>query len=87
MYSDTAAVKDTQAMQDLVATIAESEKLRTSAQILKVEGMLVHAAKTKLKKTQRELVQVQMTEIAATDELEESMLQPALLAFAKSLMV
>lgn len=70
----------------LEAAVGDASKLRTEAALLKIEGMLMHAAKTKLKKTQRELVSQQMAEVASMDDIDEGMIQPTLLKFAHSLL-
>ena len=52
--------------------------------MLKIEAMLIHAGKTKLKKTQRDLINAQVSEVGAVGFLDESMFQPALLKWANA---
>ena len=56
----------------------------SKAYVLKIEAMLIHAGKTKLKKTQRDLINAQVSEVGAVGFLDESMFQPALWKWANA---
>jgi hypothetical protein len=68
----------------LQAAIAEADACVREACVLKIEAMLIHAGKTKLKKTQRDLINAQVSEVASLDFLEDSMFQPALWKWANA---
>ena len=55
-----------------------------SATILKVEAMFIQAYRTKLRKTQKELLAGQFAELAGCEGVSEQMVQPALLRFAQA---
>lgn len=55
--------------------------------IMKVEAMFVHASKTKIKKSAKELISSQMLEISGNDfGVEESDIQSSLMSWAKAQM-
>lgn len=53
---------------------------------LKIEAMLVQAYKSSIKATQRDLVTAQLAAIAGADDLQESCIQPSLLAWGKGVL-
>ena len=56
-----------------------------AAGVLKIEAMLVQAHRTKIRRTQRELIGAQFAEMAKLD-LPETDIHPALLSFAKAIL-
>ena len=56
------------------------------ATIVKIEAMLTQASKAKVKKTQKDLAQAQLVELAGSDCVAESDIQTDLLTFAKAAM-
>lgn len=66
------------------ATVEVSD-LCVLALVFKVEAMLLQAAKGRVRKTQKEIVQLQFADIAGHD-LDESLVHPALLTFGRSLL-
>lgn len=65
------------------SALSKANEISTQAMVLKVEAMLVTASKNRLRRTQRDLVAAQLAEIAGS-EIDENLVQPGLLAFAKS---
>lgn len=83
-YSALQPFKGRSEFATLEASLLAAEACTVQAAVLKIEAMLIHAGKTKLKKTQKELINAQMTEVASSDFLSEDLFQPSLLKWAKS---
>ena len=76
--------KDSEKMASLVEGLDKANRAFKEATIVKIEAMLTQATKAKVKKTQKDLVQAQMVELAGSDSVSESDIQTHLLAFAKA---
>lgn len=72
------------ALKQLQSAHETATKSCSGAMAMKIEAMLVHALRSKLKKTQRDLVAAQLADLAGTDLVEESQIHPALMVFARS---
>ncbi len=71
-------------LDKVLADVKASCKAST---VMKIEAMFVHAYKTKVKKTAKELVSSQMLEISANSfGVEESDIQSGLMSWAKAQM-
>lgn len=85
-YMQVDRLKLHQGFSNIADAMTTAQSLLVSAFVLKAEAMLVTAAKCKVKKTQLGLIEIQMSHIAAIDEVDESMIEPNLLSWAKSLL-
>lgn len=82
-YSGASLFKHRDELRSLQTVVSDGERMVSEASILKVEAMLIHAAKSKLKKTQRELIDAQFTQMAALS-LDENLVHSGLAKWAKS---
>ena len=82
-YSKLPPFEQREELKSLETSITEADVGVRQATVLKIEAMLIHAGKTKLKKTQKDLIESQMAEVASVDFLEDSLFQPALWKWAK----
>lgn len=85
MYDQLDAFKALCSPLDKVVSDAKASCKKST--IMKIEAMFVHASKTKVKKSAKELVSSQMLEISANDfGVEESDIQSSLMSWAKAQM-
>ena len=82
---DSAAAK-IDPMNDLRSKLSTGLGTIQKALVLKVEAMLVQAFKTSSKSSQRELVTGQMSMVAGHESIQESDIEPVLLAWSKSIL-
>ena len=71
-------------LKKLNSAYDSANKSCSNAGAMKIEAMLVHASRSKLKKTQRDLVAAQLAELAGSDLVEENQIHPKLMSFARS---
>lgn len=67
----------------LKAACDEAIPFCQAAAVCKIEGMLLQAAKSKMKRTQKEIITAQFQDIAGSDLLDEGLIQPALLQHSR----
>lgn len=85
MYDQLDAFKALCSPLDKVVSDAKASCKKST--IMKIEAMFVHASKTKVKKSAKELVSSQMLEISANDfGVQESDIQSSLMSWAKAQM-
>ena len=76
---------DSDEIKAITSAMSAASEISTKASVLKVEAMLITASKNRLRRKQRDLVAAQLAEIAGS-EIDETLIQPGLLAFAKSIL-
>lgn len=92
-YQDAISVPTLKVANDLVQSklsslktcVTGARKVLEAAASLKIEAMFVQAHRTKIRKTQKELIGNQFADMASCD-IPESLIQPLLLKFAKNLL-
>ena len=72
-----------EALKKLSSAHETATKSCSAATAMKIEAMLVHASRSKLKKTQRDLVAAQLAELAGSDLVEENQIHTVLMTFAR----
>lgn len=71
-------------LEELKAAVDDCSSTCSAAIILKVEAMFIQAYRTKLRKTQKELLAGQFAELSGCEGVSEQMVHPALLRFAQA---
>ena len=84
LYSGSDMYSGLPGLPTLLSSCNSALKLCISASVSKVEAMLVQAAKSKVKRTQKEIITAQFQELAGSDTMDESMIQETLLSHSRS---
>lgn len=86
VYSSSDMYSGLPGLPTLLSICNSGSKLCVAASVSKVEAMLVQAAKSKVKRTQKEIIQAQFQDLAGSDSMDESMIQANLLSHSRSLL-
>ena len=82
-YSTVGFLSGNTDLKALGEAISSSQSCSKFAATVKIEAMITQATKAKVKKTQRDLAAAQLSEIAGSEDIVETDLEPHLLTFAK----
>lgn len=83
-YKDSNVFGQVRGLQTLGDAILGATQICVRAGVVKVEALLVQAAKSKVKKNQKDIISAQFQELAGSDEIDESMIHPTLISFGRS---